>query len=174
MGVSFFVWICCYAGILVYATYYGCDPLSLGRIKADDQILPLFVMETVGHLRGVPGLFIAGVFGAALRLREKLNIFFQLASSLSAIAASTTCGIFTLGMLFPWANSYGAIIGALAGAIMSGLVSFGGQFVSAANLVVTHKLPVFVNETCFEKYGLDPNITIPEVSIAYNNNYYSR
>nr|CAH7727173.1 unnamed protein product [Callosobruchus chinensis] len=67
IGVSAFVWVCCYTGILVYATYYGCDPLTMGRIKADDQILPLFVMETIGHLRGVPGLFIAGVFGAALR-----------------------------------------------------------------------------------------------------------
>lgn len=52
--------------MLVFATYYNCDPLESGRIKAYDQILPLFVMETVGHLRGVPGLFIAGVFGAAL------------------------------------------------------------------------------------------------------------
>lgn len=67
IGVSAFVWMCCYTGIVVFATYYECDPLSLGRITADDQILPLFVMETVGHLRGVPGLFIAGVFGAALR-----------------------------------------------------------------------------------------------------------
>lgn len=67
VGVSAFVWLCCFTGILVYAYYYGCDPLTLGRIQTDDQILPLFVMETVGHLRGVPGLFIAGVFGAALR-----------------------------------------------------------------------------------------------------------
>ncbi|KAJ8966541.1 hypothetical protein NQ317_008850, partial [Molorchus minor] len=67
IGVSFFVWICCYAGILVYATYYGCDPLSLGRIQADDQILPLFVMETVGHLRGVPGLFYRGSFWSSVK-----------------------------------------------------------------------------------------------------------
>lgn len=53
--------------MLVFASYFGCDPLTSGRIHADDQLLPLFVMETVGHLRGVPGLFIAGVFGAALR-----------------------------------------------------------------------------------------------------------
>ncbi|KAJ8952509.1 hypothetical protein NQ318_003305 [Aromia moschata] len=212
IGVSLFVWICCYAGILVYATYYGCDPLSLGRIKADDQILPLFVMETVGHLRGVPGLFIAGVFGAALSslsvvLNSTAQVFLEdfikgcmrltlsertatlvvksvvlvlgtvavgflyvvehmggvlaMASSLSAIAAGTTCGIFTLGMLVPWANSYGAIAGGLAGALMSGLVSFGGQFVSAAKLVVAHKLPVFANETCFDKYSIDKNLTIP-------------
>lgn len=66
VGVSVFVLICCFSGMLVYATYYNCDPLESGRIKAYDQLLPLFVMETVGHLRGVPGLFIAGVFGAAL------------------------------------------------------------------------------------------------------------
>ncbi|XP_018568626.1 sodium-coupled monocarboxylate transporter 1-like [Anoplophora glabripennis] len=215
IGVSFFVWVCCYAGILVYATYYGCDPLSLGRIKADDQILPLFVMETVGHLRGVPGLFIAGVFGAALSslsviLNSTAQVFLEdfmkgcmrltltertatlivkavvlvlglvalgflyvvehmggvlaMASSLSAIAASTTCGIFTLGMVIPWANSYGAVVGGIAGVIASGLVSFGSQFVSAAKLVVPHKLPVFVNDSCFEKYGIDPNITISDPS----------
>lgn len=67
VGVSVFVLICCFSGMLVFASYYNCDPLTSGRIKADDQLLPLFVMETVGHLRGVPGLFIAGVFGAALR-----------------------------------------------------------------------------------------------------------
>lgn len=86
-----------------------------------------------------------------------------MASSLTAIAASTSCGVFTLGMLFPWANSTGATVGAIAGSIMAGLVSFGGQFVAAAKQVVAHKLPVFVNETCFDKYGIDKNITIPQV-----------
>nr|XP_023012361.1 sodium-coupled monocarboxylate transporter 2 [Leptinotarsa decemlineata] len=214
IGVSGFVWICCYAGILVFASYYGCDPLSLGRIKTDDQILPLFVMETVGHLRGVPGLFVAGVFGAALSslsvvLNSTAQVFLEdflkgcmkmtlseriativvkgvvlalglvavgfmyvvehmggvlaMASSLSAIAAGTSCGIFTLGMVFPWANSKGAIAGAIAGAIMSGLVSFGGQFVAAAKLVVAHRLPVFVNQSCFEKYGISNDTIAPPI-----------
>lgn len=66
-GVSAFISLCVYSGLLVYATYHTCDPLSAKRIHQDDQLLPLYVMETVGHLRGVPGLFVAGVFGAALR-----------------------------------------------------------------------------------------------------------
>lgn len=33
----------------------------------DDQLFPAYVMQTVGNYRGIPGLFIAGVFGAALR-----------------------------------------------------------------------------------------------------------
>lgn len=211
VGVSAFVSICCYSGILVYATYFGCDPLTSGRIKADDQLLPLFVMETVGHLRGVPGLFIAGVFGAALSslsvvlnstsavfledfikgcLRmnltertaavvvksvvlllgtlamaflfvvEHMGAVLVAASSLSAIAAGTTFGVFTLGMMVPFANTKGAVAGALAGACMSGVVSFGGQFVNAAKLVVPHKLPVSVDQ-CWTKYGLNITQTVP-------------
>ena len=67
IGVSLFVGVCCFMGMIIFATYSKCDPLASGKIRADDQLLPLFVMQTVGHLKGVPGLFIAGVFGAALR-----------------------------------------------------------------------------------------------------------
>lgn len=67
--------MCCFSGLLIYATYDSCDPLTAGRIKADDQLLPLYVMETVGHLTGVPGLFIAGVFGAALRYAYAIYLY---------------------------------------------------------------------------------------------------
>ncbi|KAF5308799.1 hypothetical protein FQR65_LT06032 [Abscondita terminalis] len=77
IGVSMFISLCVYSGLLVYATYHKCDPLSAARIHQDDQLLPLYVMETVGHLHGIPGLFIAGVFGAAL-------------SSLSVVLNSTS------------------------------------------------------------------------------------
>lgn len=36
-------------------------------LQNDDQLFPFYVMQTVGNLRGIPGLFIAGIFGAALR-----------------------------------------------------------------------------------------------------------
>lgn len=196
VGVSVFVTICCYTGLLVYTTYVTCDPLQSELVKADDQLLPVFVMQTVGHLQGVPGLFIAGVFGAALsslsvvlnstaavlledvvkgvlRLKpsEKVSRWFvkgsalvlgmlalgflyivehlggvlSVATSLSAIAAGTTFGVFTLGMLVPWADSTGAVCGAIAGAAISGWISFGTQYASAAGLVKPHKLPVSVD-----------------------------
>lgn len=50
----------------MYATYKHCDPLQTKLAKAKDQMLPLFVMETLGELPGLSGLFIAGVFSAAL------------------------------------------------------------------------------------------------------------
>jgi solute carrier family 5 (sodium-coupled monocarboxylate transporter), member 8/12 len=35
-------------------------------VKAKDQLLPLLVMDTLGDYPGLPGLFVAGVFSAAL------------------------------------------------------------------------------------------------------------
>lgn len=69
----------------------------------------------------------------------------QLATSLSAIAAGTTFGVFTLGMLIPWSNNKGAIWGAIAGAIMSGWVSFGSQAVIASGAVQAHRLNVAID-----------------------------
>lgn len=69
-----------------------------------------------------------------------------MATSLSAIAAGTTFGIFTLGMLNPYSNNKGAIYGAVAGGLMSGWVSFGTQAAVAAGTVVAHRLGVSVDE----------------------------
>ncbi|XP_046396600.1 sodium-coupled monocarboxylate transporter 1-like [Ischnura elegans] len=56
----------CYCGLLIYATYYDCDRLSAKVVRASDQLMPYFVMDVAGWLSGLPGLFIAGVFSAAL------------------------------------------------------------------------------------------------------------
>ena len=66
VGLFLMISLCCYNGILIYATYYNCDPLSTGMAKAKDQMLPLMVMDILKDLPGLPGLFIAGVFSAAL------------------------------------------------------------------------------------------------------------
>ncbi|XP_053690514.1 sodium-coupled monocarboxylate transporter 1-like isoform X2 [Sabethes cyaneus] len=196
IGMGVFVSVCCYAGLLIYAHYYQCDPMSVGFVKTDDQLFPHYVMEIVGHLQGIPGLFIAGVFGAALSslsvvlnstsavlledilkglfrvnpspfvanifvrgsvvvlglaamgclfVIEKLGGILSVATSLSAIAAGTTCGIFTLGMLIPWSNSLGALVGGVSGAVFSGWISLGAQFASANGAIVPHKLPVSVD-----------------------------
>lgn len=69
----------------------------------------------------------------------------QLATSLSAIAAGTTFGVFTLGMLIPWSNNKGAIWGAIAGAIMSGWISFGTQATIASGAIQAHRLEISVD-----------------------------
>lgn len=66
VGVCVLMALCSYNGLLIYATYRNCDPLTTKLAKAKDQLLPLFVMDILGELPGLPGLFIAGVFSAAL------------------------------------------------------------------------------------------------------------
>ncbi|KAH0821481.1 hypothetical protein GEV33_001310 [Tenebrio molitor] len=221
VGVVFFISMCCFAGVLVFSTYYDCDPLTANRISNSDQLIPLFVVETAGHLRGVPGLFIAGVFGAALSslsvvlnstsvvlledvfkgvchfdltetrakiiskcivlilgvisvclvfVVEHMGGVFEVASSLSAIVAGTMFGVFSLGMLIPWANTKGAVAGAIAGFIMSCIVSYGGQYASSAKLIVHPTLPISV-DGCAETYGINvtapPPIVYPDESAVF-------
>ncbi|XP_045209408.2 sodium-coupled monocarboxylate transporter 1-like [Mercenaria mercenaria] len=56
----------CIAGLVIYAAYHDCDPFLDGKLIARDQLLPYYVMETLGHIPGVPGLFVACIFSAAL------------------------------------------------------------------------------------------------------------
>lgn len=65
-GVITLMLLCSYIGLLIYATYKDCDPLTTKLASARDQLLPLFVMDTLGEIPGLSGLFVAGVFSAAL------------------------------------------------------------------------------------------------------------
>lgn len=58
--------ICCYGGMVIYAKYYLCDPLSAKYVNTPDQLFPLFVLETMGHVPGITGFFVAGIFSGAL------------------------------------------------------------------------------------------------------------
>lgn len=77
---------------------------------------------------------------------EKLGGILGVATSLTAIAAGTTFGIFSLGMLNPYSTSTGALFGAVAGGVLSGWVSLGSQIAAASGQVVQPKLPVSVEE----------------------------
>lgn len=65
-GQIFIKLCCCAIGLIIYARYESCDPLTAKKIKKVDQILPYFVMDVARHIPGMPGLFIAGIFSAAL------------------------------------------------------------------------------------------------------------
>ncbi|VEN34324.1 unnamed protein product [Callosobruchus maculatus] len=77
-GVSGVVLLCSYCGMLLYAFYYKCDPLTTALAKQKDQLLPLLVMDILGDFPGLPGIFIAGIFSAALS---------SLSTGLNAMAA---------------------------------------------------------------------------------------
>ncbi|XP_064554486.1 putative sodium-dependent multivitamin transporter isoform X4 [Drosophila montana] len=65
-GIVLLTSLTLYNGVLLYATYYDCDPLTTKLAKAKDQLVPLLVMDTLSSFPGVCGMFIAGVFSAAL------------------------------------------------------------------------------------------------------------
>ncbi|XP_013102156.2 sodium-coupled monocarboxylate transporter 2 [Stomoxys calcitrans] len=55
-----------FTGVVMYARYYDCDPLTAGYVSKADKLMPFFVQDVAGHLRGMPGIFISCVFSAAL------------------------------------------------------------------------------------------------------------
>jgi solute carrier family 5 (sodium-coupled monocarboxylate transporter), member 8/12 len=65
-GLIFIKAASCLTGLIMFAKYETCDPVSTKQIQKVDQILPFFVMEVAGRIPGLPGIFIAGIFSAAL------------------------------------------------------------------------------------------------------------
>ncbi|PBC25900.1 Sodium-coupled monocarboxylate transporter [Apis cerana cerana] len=66
IGIITIVSLSCYTGIVIFAAFHDCDPISTKQIKKPDQLLPFFVMQLTESIPGLPGLFVAGVFSAAL------------------------------------------------------------------------------------------------------------
>ncbi|XP_046397672.1 uncharacterized protein LOC124164392 [Ischnura elegans] len=66
VGAMLLMSMSCYSGLLIYATYHNCDLISSKRVNAPDQVLPYYVMDVTGYIKGLPGLFMAGVSSAAL------------------------------------------------------------------------------------------------------------
>ncbi len=44
-----------------------CDPLKNGEISRTEELLPYLVMDVLGDFPGLPGLFVASIYSAALR-----------------------------------------------------------------------------------------------------------
>lgn len=79
-GIIFFVSLCCFTGLVLYANYYKCDPLiSDGKQRNPNELLPYFISEKLSFLSGSTGLFLATVLcGSLSSVSSSLN-------SLSAI-----------------------------------------------------------------------------------------
>lgn len=69
-----------FCGLSLYYFYRTCDPLIQGRLSSRDQLMPLFIVDAMSHLPGVPGLFVSGIFSASLS---------TVSASLNSLAAVT-------------------------------------------------------------------------------------
>ncbi|XP_012161973.1 sodium-coupled monocarboxylate transporter 1 isoform X2 [Ceratitis capitata] len=65
-GLTILYLCCVYVGLIAFATYHDCDPISTGLAEARDQLIPLLVLQVLGEFPGLPGLFVSAVFSAAL------------------------------------------------------------------------------------------------------------
>lgn len=139
-----------FSGVVAYGIYRDCDPLISGRIEKPDQILPFLVMDKLAYLKGLPGLFVAAVYGGMLSSLSTCGNsiacliwqdFLQMRpyfSRLSSTAATTICKLLSafagvsaifLGMLAGQLGNMfyvskavsGAIVGPLTGVFVAGL-----------------------------------------------------
>ena len=53
-------------GIVMFAYYHTCDPVTIGRVARRDQLFPLMIVDVLGSMPGLPGLLLACLFSAAL------------------------------------------------------------------------------------------------------------
>ncbi|CAB3377454.1 Hypothetical predicted protein [Cloeon dipterum] len=159
VGVMVIVSVSCYTGLLIYATYHDCDRVTTKIIHASDQLLPYFVMDVTGFIPGLPGLFMAGVFSAALSsmstgLNSMAGVIFEdyikprLSGKVSEARASlmmkiicAAIGVFCVCMVFIVENLGGVLqvsgsLGGVTNGPMLGIFTL-GMFFPWANSIGT-------------------------------------
>ncbi|XP_063223254.1 sodium-coupled monocarboxylate transporter 2-like [Bacillus rossius redtenbacheri] len=108
-----------YTGMILYSHYNACDPVKSKIVAGSDELLPLYVMSTMGHMKGLPGFFVAGIFSASLG---------TVASALNSLAAITMKD-FAHGLMgYTIPESRGTFVAKCLSAGF-GLLSFGLVFV---------------------------------------------
>ncbi|XP_071835571.1 sodium-coupled monocarboxylate transporter 1-like isoform X2 [Apostichopus japonicus] len=80
IGMLLVVCAACMTGIMMYAYYADCDPISAGLVEKADQLVPFLVMDLFGKIPGLPGLLVSSCFSAALS---------TVSSGLNSLAAVT-------------------------------------------------------------------------------------
>ncbi|XP_073985979.1 sodium-coupled monocarboxylate transporter 1-like [Rhodnius prolixus] len=67
-GVAFFISFSSYVivGLLIYTTYYKCDPVMSKELKHADELVTYHVLKVGRKMSGLSGLFLAGILSASL------------------------------------------------------------------------------------------------------------
>ncbi|XP_006608965.1 sodium-coupled monocarboxylate transporter 1-like [Apis dorsata] len=149
ISIMLFISLCCWCGLVLVAWWSPpkCDPRASGLITADDQLLPAYVMEIAKHLHGVPGLFIAAIFGAAL---STLSVGFN--STSVVVLEDFVKGCFGMKPSDRWSFIFVKCLVVLLGCIAIGLLflveKLGGV------LVITGSLAAIAAGTSFGVFTL--------------------
>ena len=67
-GIFLIVTLPCFCGLVIFANYYECDPLTQSVDKVDNQnkLMSFFVLQNLGLYPGVSGLFLSSIFSGSL------------------------------------------------------------------------------------------------------------
>ncbi|BFZ03071.1 hypothetical protein BsWGS_06110 [Bradybaena similaris] len=120
-GLCIILYLCCFIGIFMSAFYEKCDPLKSKFVTDSNQILPMFVMDILGHLVGLPGLFVAGLFSGALS---------TISSGLNSISACVLEDICRAYFKSTFRESRARLISQVL-ALMFGLICLGMTYVAS-------------------------------------------
>ncbi|XP_066960940.1 sodium-coupled monocarboxylate transporter 1-like [Macrobrachium rosenbergii] len=66
VGVSILWSLFYFSGLVAYAAYVDCDPVTSRQVEKPDQILAYMVGDKLTHIPGMVGLFVSAVAGALL------------------------------------------------------------------------------------------------------------
>lgn len=193
VGMVMIKWVSVFTGLIMYARYQKCDPISAHVIARSDQLLPYYVLDVAANVPGLPGLFLSGLVSAGLStmsaglntaagtiyedfidpwlpesvnketraanimkvtvvilgavclalvfLVDRLGDIFQVSLTLNGVTAGAMLGLFTLGMLIPWATSKGAVVGGLLSMVVMIWIIVGAQVNMAKKRLVYETLP---------------------------------
>lgn len=80
LGMISVVLLCSYLGLLLYAFYFECDPVSSGIVDSSDQLLPLFVADALRNYPSLPGKIFFELHKVEFKRSRKIDTFFQLST----------------------------------------------------------------------------------------------
>jgi len=118
IGLIGIVVLCVLDGLVIYAVYANCDLLKEKKITSNDQVLPYFIIDKLGSLKGIPGLFTSCLFSGALSTAS---------SGLNSIAAVTLQDI--VKRVHPDLSDARATIISKVIACTFGVIIIGGAFI---------------------------------------------
>ncbi|XP_028032685.1 sodium-coupled monocarboxylate transporter 1-like [Bombyx mandarina] len=210
IGISLLYCFCLYCGLLIYARFHDCDPLQTKLAKAKDQLLPLLVMDVLGDIPGLPGVFVAGIFSAALSslstslnsmsavvledfykpfyskelsdrqtawlmrgvvillgalcvalvfIVEKMGTILQLTMTLESMTMGPQLGVFTMGILMPWVDATGALVGGVSGLMIMSWWCLTAQL-SIARGEITHAHKPLTTLGCHYNYTVLETVAV--------------
>lgn len=121
---------------------------SLAAITCEDVLQGLFKMQVPASKGAIYAKWISACFGvlsfALVFVVERLGGVLQVALSFNGMVGGVTLGLFSLGMFVPWANSRGAMTGALVSLGVVLLIGIGSQVATLQGLIPQESMPTSI------------------------------